>query len=537
MVSHCIYVSIIFTLILFTSTSNANNTQHIELQQALSSVSLPYIDKVTQVYETRDYNLIWSNGSKYNAKAHELFSVIQNARKIGLNPVDYDFDVIKYFIESTINDPAIVSKSDVTFTHAYVKLASHIEGKNSTLNLANDYTLFKNDKFLTDIHKHDIAATNTPVVTPPAVNFEAKKTTPQKQDHYSRLLSALETYRTVTDNFEPLVLPKKSLAIGDTSPEIAKARNRLYTLGDYKSTDLTNEMFDETLALAISDFQHRHGLETDGILGKQTVREINRSAKSRAVQLEVNLERAKQISAFGNSRYILVNVPEYKLYVIENGEAIYETRVVVGKKKHKTPVISSEISEFVLNPYWNVPKSITKNEIIPKIQEDPQYLSKNDMRIISRQNNRNIFIDPEYVDWSTIDPDNAPLRIRQDPGQKNALGRVKFLFPNNYSVYLHDTPSRRLFTRNSRAFSHGCVRVENPIEFAEVLISNSTTFSTEDLHYFADRDKTKTIKLDKPIPILITYMTAWADEQGIINFRPDIYKRDSHIASTLYNAP
>jgi murein L,D-transpeptidase YcbB/YkuD len=157
------------------------------------------------------------------------------------------------------------------------------------------------------------------------------------------------------------------------------------------------------------------------------------------------------------------------------------------------------------------------------------------MKIISRINNKNIFIDPSFVDWNTIDPESAPLRIRQDPGNKNALGRVKFMFPNNFSVYLHDTPSRSLFSQNYRAFSHGCVRVENPFEFAKVLLTDSKNWTDEKFDYYANRSKTKVVRLDKPVPIHITYMTAWADEQGIINFRPDIYKRDSQIANNLYN--
>ena len=392
--------------------------------------------------------------------------------------------------------------------------------------ISNEYDLFANDSFLTDVQNNDVETiTEHSIADTPLLN----------QDPYSRLLNAIEKYRGLSDDFEPIILQKKSLTIGDTSSEIIKIRNRLFELGDYKNIDLSSETFDETLALAISDFQYRHGLVADGVLGRKTVREINKSAKQRTLQLEVNLERAKQISEFDDNRYILVNVPEYKLYVIENGKTIYETRVVVGKKKNKTPVLTSEVSEFVLNPYWNVPTSITKNEIIPKLLEDPEYLSKNGMKIISRLNNQNVFVDPEIVDWATIDTESAPLRIRQDPGKKNALGRVKFIFPNNHKVYLHDTPSRRLFAHSSRAFSHGCVRVENPFEFAKVLISNSETWTTEKLDYFAKRKKTKTIKLDNPIPIHITYMTAWADEQGVINFRPDIYKRDSHIASSLYN--
>lgn len=529
--TRCLCSTVLYVLMLFASTLQANNAQQNELQQALSALALPLIDEVNEVYTSRDYALIWSDGSQFNDKAHALFNVIQNARKIGLNPADYDLEVIQYFIESTIDDATLLSKSDITFTHAYLKLANHIESKTSITDLPVEYTLFKDENFLSESYKKESI-----ILDPPKLKPAPNTSVIQKQDHYSRLLTALDRYSLVNDNFDAIVLPKKSLTIGDISPEVSKARNRLYELGDYESTDFSNQTFDESLALAITDFQHRHGLETDGVLGKRTVREINKSAEDRTLQLKVNLERARQISEYGNSRYILVNVPEYKLYVIENGETVYQTRVVVGKKKHKTPVISSEISEFVLNPYWNVPKSITKNEIIPKIQEDLTYLARNDMKVISRQNNRNIFIDPEFVDWTTVDPYTAPIRIRQDPGKKNALGRVKFIFPNNHRVYLHDTPSRKLFARNSRAFSHGCVRVENPIEFAEVLLSNSSTWTDEDLYHFAEQDKTKVIKLDQPIPIHITYMTAWADEQGIINFRPDIYKRDSHIASTLYNA-
>ncbi len=531
----CLLVLTVFTIspsiALANNISQANNSSEtsspvkIGLKSALRNSSLPLISELNTLYQIRKHHPIWSNGSQYNKNAHELLKIIQDIRKLGLNPNDYDLEIIKYFLETTIDDPIIIGKSDITFTHAYIKLANHInDGRN--INLSSEYQLFKNDSFLTEVQQIVIENDNSKnIVNRPLI----------KQDHYLRLLNALKEYRSLSDNFEPILLKKKSLTIGDASEEIIKVRKRLFELGDYPNNNLSNHVFDEKLAIAISDFQHRHGLESDGILGKKTVREINRSIEYRTSQLEVNLQRAKQITEIGSDRYILVNVPEYKLYVIENGKTIYQTRVVVGKKKNKTPVLTSEISEFVVNPYWNVPTSITKNEIIPKVQEDPEYLSRNDMKIITRLNNKNHFIDPEFVDWKTIDPEKMSLRIRQDPGKKNALGRVKFVFPNNYRVYLHDTPSRNLFARNSRAFSHGCVRVENPFELAEVLLANSTTWTNEDLHYFSTRTKTKVIKLDQPIPIHITYMTAWADEHGIVHFRPDIYKRDSQVANNLYN--
>ena len=533
----CIFVLLIS--ILFSQNVIANNLNQSEyiaesdntlnLKSVLKNSSLPLINEVSKLYESRQYNLIWSDGIQYNNRAHNLYRVIQNIRKLGLNPADYDIDVLKYFLEVTQSDPVILSKSDVTFTHAYLKLASHItkEQFSSSYSLQSNFALLDDEVFLSNTlnennQKNELETT--------LKNF------PIDRNPYSRLLNALEKYRSLNDDFEPIILQKRSLTIGDVSFEVIKARKRLFEFGDYKDNDLYNDIFDEELALAISAFQYRHGLEVDGILGKRTVREINKSSQSRATQIELNLDRARKLSELQDERYILVNVPEYKLYVIEKGKTVYETRVIVGKKKNKTPVLSSEISEFVLNPYWNIPKSITRDEIIPKQLKDPEYLEKNNMRVISRVNSKNYFLDPETIDWNNVDVSKAPLRIRQNPGEKNALGRVKFVFPNNYKVYLHDTPSRRLFSRTSRAFSHGCVRVENPIEFAEVLLSNSETWTKDDLYYFANRKKTKVFKLDKAIPIHITYLTAWVDNQGILNFRPDIYKQDSHFASNLYNA-
>jgi len=537
---------ILLLLMSFTFNSSANtNTQSKELINTLETLTLPMMHEVNQVYQSRDYKLIWSDGVKYNDRAHQLRKVIRNARKLGLNPTDYDLEIIEYFLDTKIEDPRIVSKSDVTLTHAYVRLAANIDQSkyHSTNQLAINYGLLDNPIFINDVldsnykiaknvlDTKDINITHD-IEKPVVIEHHENKISIKQsnQDHYSKLLAAIENFRSVNDNFEPIKLPKKSLAIGDVSEEISKTRKRLYQLGDYNTPDFDNTIFDESLALAINSFQLRHGLQADGILGRRTVREINKSMTVRANQLAINLERARQLSLLQDERYILVNVPEYKLYVVENGQTIYESKVIVGKKKNKTPVLSSVISEFVLNPYWNVPKSITRNEIIPKLQEDPDYLARNDMKVITRLNNRNLFLSPYEVDWLNVDLDEAPLRIRQDPGKKNALGRIKFLFPNNYSVYLHDTPTRKLFDRNTRALSHGCVRVENPLKLAEVLLQDSPTWTTEELYKHANRNKTKVIKLDNPIPVHITYMTAWVDDLGIIQFRPDIYKRDSQLA-------
>ena len=513
------------------NTLYPSNSQQSSFIYALNNSSLPLKNEVTKLYQLRNYSLIWSNGEQYNSNALELFEIIQHADNFGLNPADYDVDVIQYFLESTISDPSLLRKSDITFTHAYVKLASHLErGKYiETSSIQDDeFSLVEILNEAVDNHAITIALESLQPTNP----------------SYLKLAQALKKYRALKDEYEPIVLDGKSLVIGDVSLEIIKLRNRLYDYGDYRKNDLHNGgvdlyslVFDESLALALSKFQSRHGLEADGILGKKTVIELNRPIDDRIRQLELNLERTRYLPNLNEGRHLVINIPAYNLYLTDNGETIYQSRVVVGKKRNKTPVLSSELTELVLNPYWHVPVSITYKEIIPLLQEDPDYLIKNNMKVLGVLNDQTHEINPETVDWSSIDLTDNSIRIRQEPGAKNSLGRIKFIFPNNYSVYMHDTPARNLFTHNQRAFSHGCIRVEDPFGLAEILLANDDNWSKDNLHYHVNRNRTKYVKLDKPIPIHITYMTAWIDDQGVVNFRPDIYKRDSQFASTLYNAP
>jgi len=207
---------------------------------------------------------------------------------------------------------------------------------------------------------------------------------------------------------------------------------------------------------------------------------------------------------------------------------------VVGKKKHETPTLSSALTKIVLSPYWNVPKSITINEIIPAIQRDPNYLAKHNMKLLGINNQRYV-INPASIDWFDLDLNNLHFRVRQDPGAKNSLGNIKFMFPNRHSVYLHDTQSRHLFAYPKRAFSHGCIRLEDPFGLAESLLSTEPGWSKYKLLELSKKNKSRVVQLPTSIPIHITYMTAWANEQGIVNFRPDIYKRDSQMLANLYN--
>ena len=360
--------------------------------------------------------------------ARQLFKAINQAGEFGLNAVDYDAKLLQSFLEATTVDPILLSKSDIVFSHAYVKLASHIS--NGKLSGADSF-FNRDDLFLTTLNE---AADNN------AIHSTINQLQP-KQLHYRNLVKALAHYRQIEQRidfqYEPLKLSKRSYQLGDLSTEIPKLRKLLSTLGDYQENDLSSELLDESLMLAISDFQVRHGLDPDGVLGKHTVRALNIPIWQRLQQLELNLARAQSLPDITTGRHLLVNIPAYKLYLYDNQQLTYQSNVVVGKKKHKTPIISSQLTKIVLSPYWNVPKSITHNEIIPALQRDPTYLDKNNMRLLSTDNHQARIIDPRTIDWFNIDRNNTNFRIRQEPGNRNSLGNIKFIFPNRYSVYLH----------------------------------------------------------------------------------------------------
>ncbi len=504
------------------SSAYSQSPTKIHLISALHHTNLPLKKEVTRLYETNDFNLLWSNGESYNDNAQQLFKTIQQADSFGLNPNDYDYPLIQSFIDATAIDENLISKSDVVFSHAYVKLASHIShGKHIQPEVA------LNDQIILSTLSN---ATTNSSITSTIENLQPK------HNHYSRLLSALKRYKNLPGELPTLQLKKHSLELSDRSSEIIKLRTILHALGDFHEENLTSELFDESLMVALSDFQIRHGLEPDGILGKRTVHELNTPISDRITQLEINLARSKALPDSNNNRYLHVNIPAYELYLHENDQITFQTRVVVGKKKNKTPLLSSELKQVVINPYWNVPRSITQKEIIPAIQQDPQYLTKNNMKLFGRVNNKTYQLNPDAFDWNNIDPANTNFRIRQEPGIKNSLGQIKFLFPNRYSVYLHDTPAKNLFALPKRAFSHGCIRLQDPFGLAEAVLSSDGVWSKGDLMYLAKHNKRKTLTLQTPVPIHVTYMTAWVDQHGIVHFRPDIYKRDSQFAANLYNA-
>ncbi|MDH3469420.1 MAG: L,D-transpeptidase family protein, partial [Gammaproteobacteria bacterium] len=287
--------------------------------------------------------------------------------------------------------------------------------------------------------------------------------------------------------------------------------------------------YDTVLQTAVRRFQARHGLEVDALVGRATLRALNVSVEQRINQIRLNLERARWRLDAGAENFILVNIAGFKAYVVRDGKTVWTSKVIVGDTEHKTPVFSAALKYVVVNPAWTVPYKIASEELLPEIKQDPDFFTKGNYQLFDIDGG---VVDPMSVDWSSIRSGNFPFTLVQQPCVANQLGRIKFIFPNEYSVYMHDTPGKSLFTKPKRAFSHGCIRVDAPLALAEIVLDGEG-WSREQLEAQIGSGETRTINLSKPLLVVISYWTADVDDQGLLNFYDDIYERDAAVLESL----
>ena len=361
---------------------------------------------------------------------------------------------------------------------------------------------------------------------------------PNAQD-YRDLQTALAAARVraaALDN-APLVKVKKRLEPGETSAAVAAVRQRLTLLGylDPSAETANPEHFDADLAAAIRQYQAHTGLKVDGVIGKRTSQTLNLSGTERVKRIIANLERARWMNFPQGDRHIRVNLPDMHAMLIEDGRTLLRTRTVIGKPgEQETPEFSDKMEYLVVNPSWHVPRSIAAGKLLDKLKQDPTHLVSQNMVLTGADG---VEVNPWTVDWTSVTPQNFNFRIRQRPGRGNALGAVKFMFPNNHAVYLHDTSEPHLFSRSSRAFSHGCVRVADPSLLAERLLAQQIPEAAafyEKVRQSASEDRH--IWLEEPLPVHIDYRTAWIGDDGRLQTRSDIYKRDAKLLNALREA-
>ncbi len=337
---------------------------------------------------------------------------------------------------------------------------------------------------------------------------------------FKKLNEYLQKYLSIKKThpeWDSLRMPVNKLKLGDDNPFVSSIKERLAILGDMDSNDGTS-IFDETTEEGVKSYQARMGLGSDGVVGPAFVRSINTPIDTLIRKILINIERARWLPASVPETYVWVNIPEFKLYTYQDNAPLFDMRVIVGSSAHNTVIFSGNLKYIVFAPYWNVPMSIIKNEIIPGMDRDPDYLANHNMQVFGRNKS------------------GAPVDVRQLPGPDNALGSVKFLFPNDYDIYLHDTPNHDLFTSSNRSLSHGCIRLSNPMLMAQFLLRNdSTNYSTPVIDSLMHKNKEETWVTIKPaVPVYLVYFTSWVDDNGKLNFRKDIYGHDNKVASKLF---
>lgn len=465
-----------------------------------------YAGDVTNFYQKRKYSYAWFEKGSLIEQAGNLTNRVMNLDNDGIYkkaPYTKALDSLLDGLNTKTTSKQPRTDVELMLTSQYFRLANLIwHGMGTDASKASKWFLPR-EKDSYDQYLDSLLKTPAKQLTGEPVYRQ-----------YELLRTYLKKYRDLdsTDKWVPITIATKSVKLGDSSSAILLIKKRLYKLGDYKGDTITN-VFTDALVAGVKQFQTRLGLSVNGLVGKETISEMNTPLKSRIKQILVNMERSRWLPAVMKGDYLGVNIPEFKLHVYNNDSLLWSCNVVVGQTVHQTTVFYGEVKYVVFSPYWNVPESIVRNEVIPGMRKNANYISKHNMQITG------------YI--------NGLPSVRQKPGPENSLGLVKFLFPNSYNIYLHDTPSKSLFGESSRAFSHGCIRVMEPVKLANFLLQQRKEWTPQKIDAAMHAGKEQYVTLNNKIPVFIAYLTAFVDRDGKINFRKDIYNLDNRLADML----
>lgn len=541
--------------------------------------SLLYADTLKHFYNSRGFDPQFIKSFENKELVDSVVEILAKAYEHGLNPNIYHVNNIISEFELAVaqNTSAVdrykhLSKAELYLADGIIKYSYHMR-----FGALNPQKIFLESYYMPipDSAKRDLFEPLLQV----DLNGYLKKIQP-KGKRYIALKEKLKEFESIKDIAWPkLTTSKLKITIGDSDSILGPIANRLSILGYGNPAENQNRkllLYDSTFAEAIKNFQKAHGLIPDGVLSKNTLTSLNTAPEDYIKKIKINLERFRWFDYSDSVKYILVNIPDFNLYAIENGKSVFDIKVCTGRKRYanfasqlavykkskkwyqkpedwETPILYSQLSHLILNPTWTVPASIMREEISYKLKRDSAYLAKANFRVYKD----GVRIDPAEVTLHELNSGNIPYIIIQDPGAGNALGKIKFMFDNRFGVYLHDTPTRAPFGYSNRAVSHGCVRVEKPFKLAEYLLANNSSWTIDflkieiglkisdikiieefkqkrsELRKGFSYGPTTEVKLTKSIPLFIDYYTAWVDENGAANFRDDVYRQDKIIWDNL----
>jgi L,D-transpeptidase YcbB len=472
-----------------------------------------------KLYQALGYQLIWTNPANVTA----LKEAITRSWEDGLRPTDFHDGIVAGFSNHKTVSEAV--DQDIALSDAFVRLLSQLYfGKVSPNGMDANWNLSR------PVLADDPVQLVTTAISEQGV---ARLVDTAKLAHpfYVSLKATLQAYTQYeAAGGWPQIPAGPAVKPGAADPRVPQLRQRLAITGEYElEGELQSDVLDEKLVASLRRFQKGHGLEADGVLGPQTQAVLSVPVQERIEQIRINLERARWILRSIGNEMVIVNIPGYYLRVVFDGKPVWGTRVIVGKTYHKTPIFTEQMKTVVFNPDWTVPRSIVRNEIFPKASANPWYLPANNYVLKSSSG----AVDPVSLDWTQWTAATFPYSVVQSPGPKNALGLVKFLFPNKHSVYLHDTPGRSLFDKAGRTFSHGCIRVEDPLKLAEVILSQRLGWDRAKIDRVVATGTLTNVNLSKPLPVLLLYWTVDPQFDGSAYFYQDIYGRDAQLLKAL----
>lgn len=490
--------------------------------------------QISEFYNTRNYQLAWFKGDTLNEAAHEVFKLIENSWKEGLASENYHTIEIYELISSLnalqnseVDLPRLYNKIDIHITDAYFSYASDLlRGRVNPDNLEKIWQTHPKIKDLGKILEQAYKDNNI------SATFEEIK--PTRDDYQKLKENLLHLYEIEKKGGWPSPGFFSLTEEGDTGIQVIKVKSYLRATGDLNSSNpvyYQSGVFDEKLSMAVRDFQVRHGIKPDGLVGGNTLKQMNITVEYRIQQTKVNMERLRWLPQDMGNQYMIVNIPDYSMRYMKNNRMVMQQKIVVGELENYSPILKDTLEYIVFNPRWNIPYSIASEEMLPKIKADHSYLNRNNYLLLSGSYVSDTELNAADIDWSEIDKDNFPYFIVQESGNTNALGRVKFMFPNYHSIYLHDTPADHLFDQTARDFSHGCIRLEEPFQLADELLKGQLT--PIELDEILAEEETQTILVDDDVVVHFTYITAFVDDRGKMNFRPDVYNLDEETIELL----
>jgi murein L,D-transpeptidase YcbB/YkuD len=528
-----------------------DSTEVIKAFQADPNFKLQLLP-ARRFYRERGFRLGWFKDHQPVPRVKTLEEVVAKAGDEGLNPKDYEFSEISKMLaelekarEDSVRRNALERQIDIALTGTYMKWANdYYRG------IANPHDK-KDTSWMVKPNKIKLNKALLTFLGERKSRYNYYEFAPLHPE-YDQLKKALATYRIQERAGGWPTLPATlNLKPGAASPAVAALRKRLLDSaggavastpaaapaqpGTPTATAPAAEVYDPELVNAVKLFQQDAGLKPTGIVSGETLKQLNVPIDARIDQLILNMERWRWLPKKFEPNYLLVNIPEYKLHVMEDSKEAFNMRVIVGKVLHETPVFSDKMEYVVLAPYWNVPFSIIANELRGKLVANPHYLDRLDMEVVKGWGRKATPVDPASIDWANLTQANFKYTLRRRPGPKNDLGNMKFIFPNSNDIYLHDTPHNELFSQSSRSFSHGCVRLSEPLKLATYLLRDRPEWSQATiLDSIATRHE-KYITLKEKLPVYLVYLTAWADAAGHPHFRDDIYGLDKKLAREYFD--